>query len=375
MTGAPSATGMLIGLVAGPASVEAMLVERTPFGRLAPGGRRVRTDVDGPTHFVPLALERQLPSGLDREKRSRQADEERAADGWVQSIANAVAKLTFGLRAEGLRVGVAVDGRLDGRGRDLVAMREGARAQDLPAAIDQAMRGRGIVTTGPMVRCLQLGEAWALGEQTSALGLLSDLGADERALVVHWDEEVFIAEARRGLLPRGRFEAPGSRTDVGIRGLAARWRAQGGELRLLPAAVRGEAAAIRLLREAAEILGARMGLRLIHGEREAERLAVEVGKAPGPVRVVLGGALGRALLDERVDGRILGGLGAGLRRSLEQAPDLARRAELLDVAQGARPGLSEGLLQLSREASAPLIGAAALVLGQVDGRGDPAGEL
>ena len=85
--------------------------------------------MDGPTHFVPLALERQLPSGLDGEMRSRQADEERAADGWVQSIANAVAKLTFGLRAEALRVGVAVDGRLDGRGRDLVAMREGARAR------------------------------------------------------------------------------------------------------------------------------------------------------------------------------------------------------------------------------------------------------
>lgn len=364
MTVVSSATGMLIGVAAGPASVEAMLVERTPFGRLAPGGRRVRTDVDGPTHFVPLALERQLPSRSSGEKPSRQADEERAADAWVQSIANAVAKLTFGLRADELRVGVAVDGRLDGRGRDLVAMREGARTEDLPAAIDKAMRGRGISTAGPMTRCLHLGEAWALGEQTSALGLLSDLEEDERALVVHWDEEVFIAEARRGLLPRGRFEPPGSRVDVGFRGLAVRWRTQGGETQLLSAAVRGDAVASRLLYEAAEVLGVRVGQRLIQGEREAERLAVEGGRAPGPVRVVLGGALGRALLDERVDGRVVGGLGAGIRRSLEQAPDVARRAELLGGAGDARAGLTEGLLQLSREASAPLIGAAALALGE-----------
>lgn len=366
MTGVPAAPDMLIGVTAGAASVEAMLVERTPFGRLVPGGRRVRTDVDGPTHFVPLALERQLPPGPGGEKRSRQADEARAADAWVQSIANAVAKLTFGLRTEALRVGVAVDARLDGRGRDVVAMREGARVEGLPAEIDKALRGRGIETAGPMRRCLQLGDAWALGEQTSALGLLGGLEGGDRSLVVHWDEEVFLAEARRGLVPRGRFEAPGTRADVGFRGLSVRWRAQGGGPRLLPAARGGDAAAIQLLRGGAEILGARVGQRLIQGEREAERVAAEGGREPGSVRVVVGGAMGRALLDEQLDDRILGGLAAGIRGALGEAPALARRAGLLpDEAEGSC-GLAEGLLQLSREASAPLIGAAALALGGDD---------
>ena len=366
MTGAPSAPGILVGVAAGPASVEAMLVKRTPFGRLTSGGRRVRTDVDGPTRFVPLALERQLSPGPSGQKQPLRADEGRAADGWVQSIANAIAKLTFGLRAEALRVGVAVDARLDGRGRDVIAMRDGARIQGLPAAIDKALRGRGIEPAGPMRRCLQLGDAWALGEQTSALGLLGGLGGGERSLVVHWDEEVFLAEARPGLLPRGRFEGPGARADVGFRGLDRRWRARGEGLRLLPAARRGDTAAIRLLRDAGEVLGARVGHRLIQGEREAERVLAEGGTAPGSVRVVVGGAMGRGLLDERIDGRILGGIGAGIRRALEEAPELARRAGLLVDEAGGSGGLAEGLLQLSREASAPLIGAAALALGDDD---------
>ena len=244
----------------------------------------------------------------------------------------------------------------------MVAMREGARVEGLPAEIDKALRGRGIETAGPMRRCLQLGDAWALGEQTSALGLLGGLEGGDRSLVVHWDEEVFVAEARRGLVPRGRFEAPGTRADVGFRGLSVRWRAQGGGSRLLPAARGGDAAAIQLLREGAEILGARVGQRLIQGEREAERVAAEGGREPGSVRVVVGGAMGRALLDEQLDDRILGGLAAGIRGALGESPVLARRAGLLpDEAEGSC-GLAEGLLQLSREASAPLIGAAALAL-------------
>ena len=247
MTGVPAVPDMLIGVTAGAASVEAMLVERTPFGRLVPGGRRVRTDVDGPTHFVPLALERQLPPGPGGEKRSRQADEARAADAWVQSIANAVAKLTFGLRTEALRVGVAVDARLDGRGRDVVAMREGARVEGLPAEIDKALRGRGIETAGPMRRCLQLGDAWALGEQTSALGLLGGpRGATARSSCI--DEEV-SAEARDSF-PRS-LRGPGTRPTPGF-GARASAGARGGLRRFRP---RGrDAAAIQLLREGAETL-------------------------------------------------------------------------------------------------------------------------
>ena len=72
--------------------------------------------------------------------------------------------------------------------------------------------------------------------------------------------------------------------------------------------------------------------------------------------------MGRALLDEQLDDRILGGLAAGIRGALGESPVLARRAGLLpDEAEGSC-GLAEGLLQLSREASAPLIGAAALAL-------------
>lgn len=362
MTEEAATPAMLVGVVAGPASIEAMLVERTPFGRLAPGGRRVKTDVDGPTHFVPLALERQLPGRGAEEAPGRQVEEDRAADAWVQSIANAVAKLTFGLRTETLRVGVAVDARLDGRGRDVIAAREGARVIELPAAIDAALRGRGITTAGPMGRCLQLGEAWALGEQTSALGLLGGLQPGERALVVHWDEEVFLAEVRSGLLPRGRFEAPGTRADVGFRGLEPRWRAVSDGTRLLSAARRRDGDAIDLLRSAAEVLGARVGQRLVQDEREAERVAAEGGAEPGPVRVVVAGSLGRALLDERIDERVLGSFGSALRATLEESAPLARRAGFLPEVTEGTGGLAEGLLQLSREASAPLIGAAALAL-------------
>ena len=49
-----------------------------------------------------------------------------------------------------------------------------AAALALPSATRCVFDG-GIETAGPMRRCLQLGDAWALGEQTSALGLLGGL--------------------------------------------------------------------------------------------------------------------------------------------------------------------------------------------------------
>lgn len=363
MTEESGADPLLVGVLAGPAGIDAMLVERTPFGRLASAGRRVSEDVDGPTRFVPYAMERQLAQRGDLGVLA--PDEERAADAFVQGIANAVAKLTFGLRAERVRVGLAVDAHLDGRGRDVVAHREGPRVRGLPEAVESALRGRGIELDGPVGRALHVGEAWAVGERVSALGLLGDLARGERGHLVHWDQEVSLVHVVAGSLPRGQVEPPGSRADLGFRGLEPRWRSVSAGRRLLPAARRGDSHAVPILRRAAALLGTRVGARVVADERDAERVAQDGGAVPGPARIVLAGTLGRALLDGRLDGGLLTAFEGGIASAVSTAPDLARRAELLGPlgAEGDPSSLAGGVVQISREANAPLIGAAALALG------------
>ena len=119
---------------------------------------------------------------------------------------------------------------------------------------------------------------------------------------------------------RSSREAPGSRTDVGFRGLAARWRPR----RLLPAAVRGEARSVccgRPPRSWAPAWGAVDP----RGERgRAPRGRGRKGARSRARRSRRGaGARAPRRASRRAHSR---GLGAGLRRSLEHAPDLARRA-------------------------------------------------
>jgi len=184
---------LLVGVLALRGRVEAHLVARTPFGRLRPGGRRAVED-DDDLGLPPAAGPGGDPSGA-------------AGATWAGCIAGAVEKLTFGLPAARLRVGVAVDGEVDGA-RARVAGR--GWCEDLPREVGRVLRTRGIELGAPGgVVAVGLASAWALGDAASAVG---PAGNDVRALVLVWSDEPqwFLAEpSSRGRGPRvERLVAP-----------------------------------------------------------------------------------------------------------------------------------------------------------------------
>lgn len=175
---------LLVGVLALRGRVEAHLVARTPFGRLRPGGRRAVEDDDD------LGLPHEVggdPAGA-------------AGATWAGCIAGAVEKLTFGLPAARLRVGVAVDGEVEG-----ARARVGERAwcEDLPGEVGRVLRTRGIELAHPgALVALELEAAWALGDAASALG---PAGNDEPALVLVWSDAVrwfLVSASSRGAGPR-----------------------------------------------------------------------------------------------------------------------------------------------------------------------------
>lgn len=78
--------------------------------------------------------------------------------------------------------------------------------------------------------------------------------------------------------------------------------------------------------------------------------------------------VGCALSQRRIDRRNPGGVGAVIRPALGEAQDLASGPGLVAEEAECSGLLSERLLQRTREAAAPPIGAAALALGGDDGQ-------
>lgn len=378
----------LVGVVATPRRIEAQLVSRTPFGRLIPAGRRVVEDVDGPTQFVPLSITRQIAEGAshhgamgrDRVPGAASHDgEARAGDAWIQSIANTVAKLTFGVRGPGLRVGLAIDGRLGSGGRSVLAARGGARVPDISGALDAALRGRNCALSAPLGRAAELGEAWALGEVHSAIG---SAGSSPRALILTWDEDVSWSSVSQGRVLSNSIELPGAKLDVGFAALDQRLRESGASTgRLLSSVRRGEEVAIGALQDAASALGRGAARRLLAQAREQELSGDRPTAAPEAwVRLILTGAVGRAAADRRMasavlvpfEEALLGALTADTVRhqavasGLLLAPGEAFGEDSL-TATGREYSngwsLFPGTLLVSREDACPCLGAASLALG------------
>lgn len=350
MNGLPSDVP-LIGVTATPHRVEAQLVTDTGFGRLVTAGRKVVEGVDGPTGFLPLGLDVQLGTdGLAVQPMT--TEETRAGEAWVETIANTIAKLTFGLRGVGIRVGVAVDGHLDADGRAITAARGGARVENLPGALEVALRGRNVALDQGIDRIASFGEAWALGELTSAMGGLVGL---ESALVLTWDDEVTWVDVRAGRVADRTIEAFGSPLDLGFTRLEElRAQACGEGDRLLSAARRGDQCVSEVFDRAAFPLGYEAGRRVaLSLETEGELIE----------RVVLGGALGRALLDPTFGIFTLHALRVGMGEAIqENSLAAAIEGEIMqreaDDTEG-RMVVAEGYVHVSREDAAAVIGAAA----------------
>ncbi|MEM9801046.1 MAG: hypothetical protein AAGA20_12035 [Planctomycetota bacterium] len=345
----PSDDAALVGVVASPLRIEAQLVERTPFGRLRAAGRRLVEDVDGPTRFVPLDVHRQL-EGPDAD-----GDEARAAQAWVESIANAIARLTFGVRGGSVRVGLALDARLDGRGRHVMAARDGPRVENIVDALIVALRGRSIRLASTPSRAISLTRALALGEIRSAIG---GLAGGVAGLTLAWDREVGWADVARGEVVRESTELPGTRLDQGLVRLDE-LRRETDELPspLAASARRGDPAARDLFAKAALALGRAAARRLL--VRLSERAPVD-SSAP-PDRLVLTGTCGRFASDPRLAGSVLEPFEEGLAQGLSDREDAAMRAGLLQAA-GSTPSVAAGVLHVSTDDAAAVLGAAASAL-------------
>ena len=399
--GGAKGEGPLIGVVASTRHVEAQLVKQTAFGRLMPAGRRIVEDVDGPTQFVPLSIERQIAEGAQlangpargsgdtKAGSPGHSGETRAGDAWIQSIGNAVAKLTFGTRGPGLRLGLAIDARLGHRGRTVVAARDGARIQDIPGALDAALRGRNCMPSAPIGRAVELGEAWALGEIHSAIG---SAGSSPRSIILTWDADVSWTSVGRGRVLGNQIEVPGGRFELGFARLDRAFRGESpARGRLLTCARRGDPEATELLRETAACLGSGAAVRLLARVREEQRSASHIrGESDAWVRLILGGTLGRAAADPRMLDVILtpferalvealagaesrsAALDAGLIAPAEQGVDPASGSSSVDptgLPRGPERAvtvdgltLSAGTLLISREDASPCLGAASLAL-------------
>ncbi|QDV07029.1 hypothetical protein Poly30_25480 [Planctomycetes bacterium Poly30] len=347
----------LIGVVASPQRVEAQLVSVTPFGRMRSAGRRVVEDVDGPMDFLPLTVERQLAGS------TAAGNEARAGQAWVETVANSIAKLTFGLRGGKPRVGLCLEARLGPRGREVEAAEGGARVKDFVADLEQALRGRNIDLASPIGRALTPGEACALGEMHSALGGLAGV-PDAVALI--WESDVHWARVARGRIVQTATEPHGGRLDLGLRALDERFCLPGDRSkRLFVAARESDPRARDLLCASALALGQEAARRLLDWPVPDDRH--HPNPAPPPSRLLLGGLVGRLSSDSRLRGVLLDPFEEGLARGLHDRDDAARiRGLIVASEQPEGSGLHEyilppGLIQVSQEDSAAVIGAASTV--------------
>lgn len=312
----------LVGVFASPRRVEAQFVSDTGFGKLMAGQRKIVEDVDGPPEVLPLS-------------ESNENQREALGFGLVETIANAIAKLVFGVRGPGIALGIAFDGERTGDGRGVVE----PRIPDLCSSLETALRGRNVRLAEPLHGILVAGEAWALGEAASPMGALPDR---TRGLVVMWDQSVAFAERQVNGMVHARVEPRGAMLDLGFRGLEeirASRRARGD--RLLVAARRRDDAVLRLLVEAAGAIGKRAG-ELVAASLEGSDTPIE--------RVVLGGEIGRASLDERIDRRCGEAFRSGLFGALQ-------RTYASTDTESTDPSEPE-LFHVSREGAACVIGAA-----------------
>lgn len=341
--------------MASPQRVEAQLISATPFGRLRSAGRRVVEDVDGPMDFIPLPLERQLAGS------ARAPHESRAGQAWVETVANAIAKLTFGLPGGPPRVGLCLQALLDAQGRRVVASEGGARVRDFVESLEAALRGRSIDLEIPIGRAVSVGEACTLGEMHSALGGLA--GVPDALSLVWWDD-VSWTRVARGRVIQSAAEPRGGKHDLGLPALdqLVRRREPDGK-RLFVGARDGDPTICEELSKAAHALGFEAARRLI--EWPIHDTSLHPVPPPPPARLLIGGLVGRMASDPRLRPILLDPLEEGLAQGLRDREDAALNRCLL-VPDEEMPGaathlLAPGLVQLSQEDSAAMIGAASTV--------------
>ncbi len=341
--------------MASPHRVEAQLIAATPFGRLRSAGRRVVEDVDGPMEFLPLPLERQLAGN------ARVPNETRAGQAWVETVANAIAKLTFGLHGGPPRIGLCLQATLDATGRRVKGAEGGARVRDFVESLEAALRGRNIDLETPIGRAVSVGEASTLGELHSALGGLA--GVPDALSLVWWDE-VSWTRVARGRVIQSAIEPRGGKHDLGLPALDE--RVQGiapGARRLFAGARHGDKAHTETLAQSARALGREAARRLIEWPVPDDSLH-PVALLPAS-RLLLGGLVGRMASDPRLRPVLLDPLEVGLAEGLRDREDASRDRGLLVPDESAPDSkellLAPGLLQLSQEDSAAIIGAASTV--------------
>lgn len=352
-----------VGVMTSPSRVEAQLISATPFGRLRSAGRRVVEDVDGPMEFLPLPLERQLAGT------ARVPNETKAGQAWVETVANAIAKLTFGLRGGPPRVGLCIQATLDASGRRVKAAEGGARVRDFVESLEDALRGRNIDLATPIGRAVSVGEAATLGEMRSALGGLA--GVPDALSLVWWDD-VSWTRIARGRVIQSASEPRGGAHDLGLPALdeLIKRRAPGGK-RLFAGARQGDPVPCEELTRAAYALGLEAARRLIEWPIHDESL--HPVPPPPASRLLVGGLVGRMASDPRLRPLLVDPLEEGLAQGLKDREDAALNRNLLvpdEAVSSEGPSLGNsaatlvlapGLLQLSQEDSAAIIGAASTV--------------
>jgi hypothetical protein len=283
---------LLVGVVSSSERVEARLVEWTPFGRLRASRRRLVEDVMSPPGFTPAPVQRQLARG------AAAPGEEQAAESWLQSVASAVEQLLFGLRAPGVRIGVALDAWLDGRGRDVLAARGGPRVRGWGDRLTNTLRARGVQLVEPVRSVSSLARAAGLGEVWSPLG---SMAGGVGGLVTCWDVDLSWAEVAGGQVVREGRELPGGPLDRGAAALREHWSAEGGSARELERALgRGGAAVQGWLVQAAGVIGEASGRRLLERLHRATDQPTGRGTPSGSDGLVVTGCLGRSLEDPQV---------------------------------------------------------------------------
>ncbi len=344
-----AAEGLLVGVVSSPGRVEARLVERTPFGRLRASRRRLVEDVMSPSGFKPAPVQTQLArAGL-------LPGEDQAGESWIQSVASAVEQLLFGLRAAGVRVGVALDASLDALGQEVLAARGGPRTAGWPDRLTNALRARGVPLVEPIRAMAPLSVAAALGEVWSPLGAMA---GGVGGLVTCWDAEVSWAELADGQVVREGRELPGGPLDRGEAALRDHWKAAGHPRSGLGRALKqGGGPAEPWLITAAHELGRASGRRLL------ERLHRATGQPPGGAvpsgsdGLVITGSMSSCLLS----GAIAGSLDEGLALRLSEREDASMGAGWIER-DGERMVPCQGLVRIGQGAQGLMVGAAAASL-------------